>query len=125
MVAWRDIKRNMRRTVHHTMTVPALYLAQRSSTPIPVNVRLHVKFGTADVAGIGEGFAQMLDQTPRIIFERSAVRTPRRDGIVSVAPGEAYKIGATRPPDDEYITAEVAQLSDAEAAGLPVPAGSS
>lgn len=114
----------MRRDVHLTMLVPALYLVRRADAPIPITVRPHTEFGQADVSGVGEGFAAMLDQTPRIRFKLSELpggKPPVRGSIVSIAAGEAYTVGAARPPEDEFVFAEVARMAEGETAGLPVP----
>jgi len=120
MVDWREIKRAKSRVVHETMRYPALYIAP-GAEPLAVEVRLHTKFAPRDVSGVGEGFAAMLDQTPRAIFKRSEVETPVRGSILSVAVGEAYRLGAARPPDDQYITVEIAALAPGETDDLPVP----
>jgi hypothetical protein len=46
---------------------------------------------------------------------------PERCGIVSVEPGEAYRIDHNHPADDITITSEVVRLPEAEALGLGLP----
>lgn len=116
MSGWRDTLRSMRRDVHETMRVPAIYLARSASAPIVVSVRLHVRFQDAGAAGAGEGYSQIADITPRVKFDRAQVSNPLHNATVIVSETEAYRVQHTRPPDDEWIVAEVSQLSAADAA---------
>ena len=125
MSRWRDIKRRMRRDVHDTMRVPALYLATRQAVPVPCMVRLHTKFSAVgDLPGGGSQYAERMETTPRVILDRNDVEMPDRNGIISVAPGEAYRILSTQPADGEFVTVNVAALPAADAASLPVPEAS-
>lgn len=116
MSGWRDTLRSMRRDVHETMRVPAIYQARSASTAAVVSVRLHTRFQSAGAAGAGEGYGQVADITPRIKFDRAEVPNPLHNALVAVSQTEAYRVSFTRPPDDEWIVAEVSQLSAAEAA---------
>lgn len=125
MAGWREEKRAMRRVVHDTMLVPALYLLRKGAVPVACDVRLHVtpKLATGGAALSSQnGFASMLDQDPRIIFRRDQVAAPQRLALIVISDVEAYRVDATRPPDDEYITAVVGQLRADEMIGLPNPA---
>lgn len=106
----------MRRDVHDTMCVPAIYLARTAATPVAVSVRLHTRFESVGAAGAGEGYGEITDITPRIKFARSEVANPLHKALIAVSATEAYRVSHTRPPDDEWIVAEVTQLSAAEAA---------
>lgn len=119
MAGWRDIKRQMRRDVHETMLVPAIYVASLTAAPLAVNVRPHIQFATSGVEGVGEGFADMLDVTPRIRFDRREIDVPSQNAYVAVGPDEIYRVDASRPPDDTFIYANVTQLSVADARALP------
>ena len=122
MSRWRDIKRRMRRDVHDTMRVPALYLATQQATPVPCMVRLHTKFSAVgDLPGGGSQYAERMETTPRIVLDRSEIEKPVRNGILSVAQGEAYRIQNVHPADGEFVTVAVTPLSAADAAPLPVP----
>lgn len=128
MVGFRAIKRDARRRLHESLATPALYLTLGvGAVPLPVTVRLHVTFGPqGEVEGGPQYAAQIQDVTPRIVFLRSQLVSlpngmPARNHIVSVEEGEAYRISNIRAPDDITITAEVARVSAADAAGLPVP----
>lgn len=82
-------------------------------------VRLRTRFG--DVRPAGEGQAALLDVTPRIKFDRAEVPRPLNAALVVVSESEAYKIGRTRPPEDEWVEAEVSQMNEAEAGQLWQP----
>lgn len=118
MRTWRDIKRQGRRDRHAHMSVAAIYIAQTGASPVRVNVRDHTRSKTTDVSGVGEGFAQMLDTEDRLIFDRSEVSVPLRNGLVFMGSTEAYRVNQCRPPDDMEITAEVTILSESEAGAL-------
>lgn len=121
MAGRREHLRQMRRDLHTEMQVPAYYVAKAGGSPLLVNVRLYVTFRTAEVGGVGEGFASQLDTTPRIKFDRTQVRLPARDAIVSVETGEAYRLGGSRKPVGDYIEVEATRISEADAINLPVP----
>lgn len=118
MAGWRDNKRAMRRVVHETMEVPALYLTHVGATPLAVNVRDHTKFKEVQISGAGPGFADMQDTTPRFIFRRSEVATPLHKAFVIMGEDEMYTLGSSRPPDDEFITVEAAPLSAGQRAEI-------
>lgn len=126
-MSFRDqIKRPARRSVHETFKVPALYFATPAATPVAVGVRVHTKFAAqGDLSGGQPGWAERLDTTPKLIFQRSE-QQPASGGFVSVELGEAYAISSVQPPDDEFVTAVVAILTPAQIAktwpgGQPVP----
>ena len=100
----------MRRDVHQTMLVPALYYATPTATALPVTVRLHTKFGAAIGTLPGNQGAQMVEYEPRILFLVEEVARPRVGAIVSVETGEAYRVDAADPADDITITAKVSRL---------------
>lgn len=130
MVAWRAHKRKMRKTVHKTMGVPALLLARATSTTgIAITIRgPHYKrqmmVGELEA---GQGWAQREDAQPRLLFDRLELESKNLkllpNVIISVEPGEAYRIAAAKPRDDEWIIAEVEPLDAEDAADLPVPGG--
>lgn len=121
------MKRAARDALHEVMQVPALYLASlpfdtASPAPIPCTLRAHTSFkALGDQAGTSYQFAERHEEIPRIRFKRDATFEPKRNGVFSVAPGEAYRIDNLLPPDDEYQTAEVVRVSSQQAANLPVP----
>ena len=122
MSRFREIKRQARRDVHRELHVPAFYIASTGATPLLVTVRAHTKFDAlGDQKGTNFNSAEMIERQPYIIFMRSELMSPARNAIVSVEPGEAYRIGVVHPPDDISIKADVTVLTQAEAAGLPVP----
>lgn len=119
----REALRNGRRDLHREMSVPALYIAVPNAVPIPCTVRPQdLPNANGKPGGSDAGYAQQADTKPRLIFiTDDAPAMLRQNAIVSVEPGEAYRISLVDPPHDITITAHVTRLSLAEAAGLPVP----
>jgi hypothetical protein len=120
----RDIKRDARKRLHAGMAVQALYIPVSGHTPIPVTVRPHTKFGAAGRLNNDHQWAERAEAEPKLIFLASELPAPLRPktGVVSVEPGEAYRIEAADPVDDAgFITAKVSLITAAEAASLPVP----
>ena len=117
----RDIKRTARGSLHREMAVPALYFPAPDVTPIDCTVRTWLKSddmtGNSDI----DGAPQVANPEDRIRFDLAEVPTLRRGGVVSVEPGEAYRIDHLYPVDLGYQTARVLRLSAAEADGLAVP----
>lgn len=125
MRSFRDIKRKARRDLHRELQVPALYIADIGGPAVLVHVRPHTKFNAlGDLQGTNFNYAEREEPQPRIIFMRDEVMAPKRGAIISVEPGEAYRVDHTQPADDISITAYVIQLTEKEAVGLPVPGGS-
>jgi hypothetical protein len=124
MGRFRDIKRQMRRDVQAETSVASLYIPAPGATPVPCNVRVHRRSDNpmlGDLPGMG-GEATMAATEDRLRFFRSELPSYLRTGaIVSVEAGEAYKVEFYYPKDDEFITARVTPLSEADAEGLPVP----
>lgn len=126
MSRFRDIKREARRDLHQELEVAALYIAEwplpDGATPVPVTVRIHTSFAAlGDQKGTNFNSAEMLDRQPQMIFLREQGVTPRRQAIVSVAPGEAYRIGVVQPADDITIKADIVVMPATQTTGLPVP----
>lgn len=120
---FRELKRQMRRDAHTEMGFPALYLVG-SATPVPCTVRVHRRSDSPMIGETGafSGEALMAFTEDRVRFYRSELPDYLRTGsIVSVEAGEAYRIEFWYPRDDEWITARVTPLPEAEAAGLAVP----
>ncbi len=118
---FRDIKRQGRQRLHQAMGVPALYIPVQGATPVPCTVRVHSKFAALGQLSGNSGDAERAEAEPKIIFLASEVPTPRVNGVVSVEPGEAYRVAASDPVDDITITAKVTRLSVKDATGLPLP----
>lgn len=116
-VGWRDIKRQGRRDVHLTMRVPAVYLSGLSGEPaVRVNVRVHTRFATIQPTESGAGMAALLDTAPRLVFDRTEVAQPVRNALVAVSETEIYRLSNSRPPEPDFITMNVTELSEADAA---------
>lgn len=107
-MSWRDQKREVRRIVHRTMQIPAVYHGEEA---IPVNIRLHTKF---DAIGDDRsmGWAEMQVSRPRVIFMIEDGVEPQRGGVVFIQPGEAYFVDNVLPPDEISITAEVSRMTE-------------
>lgn len=122
----RDIKRIARGNLHRSMSIPSLYIPVPDATPVPVTVRVWRKREDPAVGDMPRQsdnmtVAQYLVTEDRLRFDLSEVPVLRRLGVVSVEPGEAYRIDHLYPVDGTYQTARVVPLSAAEAADLPVP----
>jgi hypothetical protein len=117
MTGLREIKRQVRRDVHEQLGVPVVYVAG-SADPVRISVRVHTRFQTAKQTAAGAGGAEMLDITPRLIFDRLEVSKPKVKALVFVSETEGYRVGPCRPADDEFVTAEVTALSAADLADL-------
>jgi len=113
----------MRRDVHREMAVPALYLVREGATARPCTVRPHdLPSANGRPAGSDQGLAQQIDLKPRLVFIADDAPKPIRVGaIVSVEPGEAYRISFVHPPHGITTMADVTRLDAHEAADLPVP----
>lgn len=110
------------------MEVPALYLLTPTSTPVPCTVRVWTKWGAlGQLTGRDGGWAEMMEAEPKIIFMVDQVPNPRKNALVSIERGEAYRVDHTDPADDITIIAKVVRLNpkvDTEKAildALPVP----
>lgn len=121
---FREMKRQARAAVHREMSVAALYIPAPSATPVPCTVRLWPKIEQQNVSMQGlTGGANMAEPEDRIRFnlsQFSAKLFPQ--AIVSIEPGEAYRVDHLYDVDLGYQTARVVRLTAAQAAGLPVPA---
>lgn len=119
---FRKLKDEARGVLHDTLRVRALYLETRDATPVPVNVRVHSKWGAlGDMKGTSYHFAEHVEQQPKIMFLVSEVAEPKRNAIVSVAPGEAYILDHRELPDGITVTAPATRMPANEAEGLPLP----
>lgn len=124
MSSFRDIKRDARRVVHENMRVPALYIADptKPHLTVPCMVRVHTRFGAlGGMAGTNFHAAERHEALPQIIFWRDELPTPVRGALVSVEPGEAYRVDHVMPPDDQTITATVVILKASDTTALPTP----
>lgn len=114
----------MRRDTHNEASVPALYIPVAGAAAVDVTVRVHRR---SDMPMVGEmngydGAATMAFTEDRVRFVRAELPDFLRTGsIVSVEAGEAYRVEFWYPRDDEFITARVVPLTEAEAEGLPLP----
>ncbi len=118
----RDIKRKARGDLHQRAKVAALYIESESAEPVPVTVRVFSRFqALGDLPGTAQHFAEREDILPRVIFMRADLPSPRRNGIISIEAGEAYRLDSAMAADDLTVTWHVAKLDAEDADGLPVP----
>jgi len=115
--------RRARRTLHEHLSVPALYFAWPLRDGVkPIHVRVHDKFGSVgDLKGTNFHYAEIEENSPRIIMMRSEVENPSRGMIISIGVTEAYRIDHVLPPDDITVTVKVSRLHSSEMAGMPTP----
>ena len=125
----RDIRRKARRQLHQAMRVPALLLAP-GVAPMRLHVRDHTKFRVNAIEGaVRSGNGQMVDRqemAPSIIFMRDEVTeigvTLVRGMVISIEPGEAYRLNNAEAPDDITVKWFVTAITNkAELDLLPVP----
>lgn len=123
MSRFRDVKRRARGDLHREMSVAALYIPAPSATPVSCTVRVWTKVEqhmVGKLAGL-QGVAEMAEPEDRIRFDLAQIPKPYRNAIVSVEPGEAYRIDHLYDADLGYQTARVLRLAASETTALPVP----
>lgn len=125
----RDIRRKARRELHTAMCVPAYYVPLVGS-PVLLHVRDHTKFRVNAIEGaVRSGNGKMVDRqemAPSIIFMRAEVAAAGlvliKNGIISIEPGEAYRLQNAEAPDDITVKWFVTAITNGEElAGLPTP----
>lgn len=119
----REIKTKARRALHQAMRVPASYYESPTATPRLVYVRVHTKDNLAqgDLKGTNFNYAEREEVALKLVFDRSEVANPPRNGLIVISAEEGYRIGQTEPPDGITIMAEVSRLSVSELAGKTLP----
>lgn len=101
------------------MSVPALYIFG-TEDPVDVTVRRQTRVAkTGDIEGLDT--AEISVETAFLRFLIAELAQPKRNAIVSVAEGEAYRIDHALAPHGITIDAAVTRLDAAEATGLPLP----
>lgn len=126
MSRFREQKRQMRRQVQDHLSLPALLLQNKDDdTGLPVNIRLHTKFGAlGDLAGARNmNPAEFETLQPKAIFWRSELieDPPKRGRIISVEPGEAYHCDHAEEPDDLTVTVTITKIDPNLTTDFPVP----
>lgn len=128
MQSIRDIKRKARRHLHERLRVPVLYIAP-GPDPVPtlLHVRVHTKWDATTMDSTQGNGTLVSRQSimPKLLFmldELAAQEvTLRRKGVISVEPGEAYRLDNDEPEDDISVSWIVTALRKDETTGLPVP----
>lgn len=111
------------------MKVTAFYIESSGSNPVLLNVRIHTKWDSTSMDAPTNSGTMVSRQSifPKILFMLDELRregiTLRKRAIVSVEPGEAYKLDHSEPPDDISQSWIVTPLDAGDAEGLPVPGG--
>lgn len=129
-MSFRDIKRKMRRDVHNTMKLPAIYIEPKTGNTGLLHVRTHYGFIANAIEGaVRAGSGSMIDrrdEDARLIFmldeiAESGLRLAK-NGIVSVYRGEAYRLEYSDPTDDITVKWFVTRITDtSELEDLPIP----
>lgn len=92
---------------------------------LPVNIRLHTKFGAlGDLAGARNmNPAEFETLMPKAILWRSELieDPPRRGRILSVEVGEAYYIEHAEEPDDLTVTTTIVKIDPSQTTDFPIP----
>jgi hypothetical protein len=124
-MSFRDIKRQARGDLHEILRIPVRYLTAVDDVGVDTFARVQTKFDALGLAGAEDGLAKRREIQPKIIFMRhelaNASIVPKKNDIVSVEPGEAYRLDNADAPDDVTVTWFVSVLSETKAAGLPLP----
>jgi hypothetical protein len=94
-MSWADIKASMKRDVHTTFKLSAVYRAAGSETDVAIAARLHTSqaiIGDLD----REGFAQVVQDINRVVFDMAELDTLgitlNRLDRVTFADGRAYDL---------------------------------
>ena len=72
-------------------------------------------------ANMTVNYAEREEVALKLVFDRSEVANPPRNGLIVISAEEGYRIGQTEPPDGITIMAEVSRLSASELAGKTLP----
>lgn len=97
-MTWDDIRNEARLAVHREFGLPAVYRSPTiGAEPVPCTARFHTRiarFGDLD----REGYAQVVEDVNRVIFERAEV-DPVRRGTVTLM-GREFVLETCEPSDD-------------------------
>lgn len=118
----RKLKAQARLDLHNAMQVEAFFYASvdpnkgtADLTQLPrlISVRIHTTFSEIPLrSGSKDLSAHFKDTTPKIVFLAAQVPKPIRGSLVSVAPGELYRVEAADPRDGLTIKATVKRVLD-------------
>ncbi len=122
----REIRRKSNRDLHDKMKVPALYypLGQNPNEfePETIHIRAHSKTVNAgEQAGTSLGYAEMREDTPKVIFDLLEAPTPRRLDVVMLTVTEGYRVDHVDPVSGEFQNTAAVHLSTAELATFSAP----
>lgn len=112
----RDIKDRARRDLHRQAQVEAFYYAPKALLPRLVHVRVHNKWDAkGDVQGTSFNFAEMREETPKIVFLYEEC-DPDQQAVVVISESEAYRIINPDPRYLQTVTAACTALHPREIA---------
>lgn len=118
----REIKTEARRALHQAMRVPASYYETPLSTPRLIHVRVHSKMVQhGDLKGTNLNYAEMMDISPTLVFDREEVALPAVKALVIISDTEGYRVGPVEAPDGITIKAQVSRLSPNDLVGKTLP----
>lgn len=113
-------RQEARRALHAEASRPALLIIG-AATPVDVCVRVHDKsMWVGEMPGM-DG-ARFHDTELHLRFWLDDLDgVPPRNAVVSVADGEAYRLGEAFDPHGSTVDVTATRLTVTEAVGLPVP----
>ena len=122
----RDIRRKANRDLHDKMKVAAYYYPSgfnpNGFVPGTIYIRAHTNVVDAgDQAGTSLGFAQIREDTPKVIFDLLEAPAPARLDIVMISADEGYRVDHADPKSGEFQNTMVVRLNTAELAGYDSP----
>lgn len=128
--SFRNVKRQARAIIHDTLAEVVIYIQMKEAELQTPTVRLHLTFN--DIGDLRRaGFAEQIEQTPKIIFLNGMV-TPIQTAVIVTDSQGAYQISRVHPADDITTKTDVVKLPTGQYAawglvlgdpwcGLPAP----
>lgn len=104
-MGWKEIKERMRRTVHDTFAMPAVYRSKDGRTVTNCAVRLHREqktFGDLD----REGFARMIATDNQVVIDRLELRV-QMGGTIDFGDGLVVEVANVLERDGDFQPIEV------------------
>ena len=122
MSSFREKMRKGRIAIHQGLSVPAVAFPEKSpSSMTDISVRVHDNYTQlGKLKGTSFHYAEVEDNTPRIIFMRSEIE-PYRGLIVMISQEEGYYVDTILPPDDITVTARVSRMLAEDIFEFPFP----
>lgn len=92
-------KEQVRRTVHNTFGVPALYVDKTMSTPVPIKARWHNKIQILGDEG-NDGYSQVVETIDRIVLipgDTPDIEFRHGGKVTFVSTGQSYLLDVLDP----------------------------